>query len=214
MPAPPRNSTQEIVNALLRWRTVAGAARELGMRRNSLYERAQRLGIDLDAIRSGGPSVAPMPDMSGMSGMPGRSPLMPGMPGAHPERGLARKSQRARFPSGDAGRRLMGMQTAAATADEIPQRKTKVTRANFLPAQAALLSDAKYEFQYVLRADIDETKILELFIAEEFERWKAKTLARLESERASGSEPQAKRAMAGAEKPRKGTNGDDRKAAK
>jgi hypothetical protein len=205
MSAPPRITTQDIVNALLRWRSVAGAARELGIRRNNLYARAQRLGLDLNGLRTSAPSVTSItgvPPMPPMARMPPNSGAVPPMTRIEHVSSSDRKNAAAPYPSGPVGRRLVGMQTAAATVDEIAQRK-KGAKASVLPAQAALLSDAKYDFQHVLRTDIDETKILELFIADEFERWKKKTLERLEAERASGAEPQpTKRANGGGEKGR------------
>src|SRR3989304_4139128 len=95
---------QDIVNSLLRWRgCVRAAAQELGMRRNSLYERIERLGLDLAGFRAA-TKVSGFTDRESMSGVSGMSGRMPGQPtmeeGPRVQRGRARESSRAPVTGG------------------------------------------------------------------------------------------------------------------
>lgn len=58
MGAHPRLSTDRIRESVEKWRgSLQAASKDLGIARNNLYKRVARIGLDLEARRSGQPSV-------------------------------------------------------------------------------------------------------------------------------------------------------------
>lgn len=173
MPVAPRVPSQAVVNALITWRgNVEAAARDLGMARNSLYERIRRMGIDLEGIRNVNPSkpVTPITKAVGVTGID-RSDRS-----VQPRLG-AQKNASAIFPSDSNRRRLAGMEQAAAAADDkavpiktAPRRHQPI---RIKPDQRDQLQRAAWDLQSRFQAPTDESLILEQFIEEAFPGWLA-----------------------------------------
>jgi hypothetical protein len=176
MPAHPLVSTQDIVNALLKWRgDVSNTAVSLGMARNSLYERIKRLGLDLEAFRNQGESN-PVTPITTVPGMPG----MRGVPGIKPGARHAQQNGGAIYPAATARRRLGAVQTgtqleddAAATAAATPIRTAprRHTPLRVSPPQREALRRAAWDLQARFQVPTDENLILEQFIDEAFGPW-------------------------------------------
>lgn len=170
MPAAPRISTQEIVNALLTWRgDIAATARALGMARNSLYERCRRLGLDIEGFRAQGVGnpVTPITTSSGVRGMTG-------IPSSARD---ARKTAGAIYPSGERARKVTPVQqasNAAAVESEAVPIKTAPKRRQPIcvkPEQRDALQRAAWDLQARYQAETNENLILEQFIEEAFASW-------------------------------------------
>jgi len=161
---------QRVVNALLRWRgNVKAAADELGIRRKSLYERIQRAGIDLQAIRHASPSVS---EFRGM-------PRMPPVPRDMSREGVTRsvpKSASAPYQSTPQGPTVTGMQQATAEPPFAPSH-SKPRLPRVLPRDQERLRAAKIEIIARFRIETDEQAIHDQFMAEAFDGWLEDKLA-------------------------------------
>lgn len=173
MGAPARVSTQEIVNALLEWQgDVANAARAVGLSRNGLYQRIERLGLDLDRFRNASRSNPAIP-ITRVSMVP----TMPSNVSGAQRRPSAQENASAIFPREPARRRLAAMEQATSTADDktvpiktAPRRHQPI---RIKPDQRDLLQRAAWDLQSRFQAPTDESLILEQFIEEAFPGWLA-----------------------------------------
>lgn len=172
----PRERIREVVT---KWKgNIQAAADELGLNRNNLRERVQRMGLDLEALRH--PTLEGRrypsrvaPPIKG-SASPRGDPLSRVPP---PLGGTARKSGTAIFQSGDGKPRLIGMQTAARDEQPIKTTRKPLAHTRLLPDQQEELREAKYDIQARFRTDLGESEILQQFFYEEFPGWKARKLA-------------------------------------
>lgn len=169
----PGVSLQQIVNALIKWKgNVQAAAEDLGVRRNSLYERIERAQLDLQAFREAGASATPFPGMSGVSGMSGsvRQALSGGDRGR--VSGTDRKNAGARYQRTAAKTTVSRMQQQPAEMPFASQPKRRLARIR--PQDQERLRAAKIDLIAHFRSDeIDEQGILDQFIADCFEEWLA-----------------------------------------
>lgn len=172
MAAPQKVLPQAIVNALLKWRgNVVAAAGEVGMAPNSMYERIDSMGLDLRAIRAQGAALKPVIPITGIKGVSGMPTTAQSRPAAQKNAAQAG----AIFPPTAGGRRLVGMEQAAAAVDEVPI-KTAPRRhqpIRIKPDQRDLLQRAAWDLQARFQAATDENLILEQFIEEAFPGWLA-----------------------------------------
>lgn len=191
MPAPVKVLPQTIVNALLKWRgNVVAAAGEVGMAPNSMYERIDRMGLDLKAIRAqaGQQPVIPITGIKGVTGMPITAQTRP-----HTQKNALQAGPI--FPDAPSGRRLGGMQQATApavTGSEAVPIKTAPRRHQPIrvkPDQRDLLQRAAWELQARFQAATDENLILEQFIEERFPEWLASKMETAEA----GAKPERKK---------------------
>jgi hypothetical protein len=168
--APPRRSVQEIVNALLKYEgNVSAVADEFGMRRGSLYERLERLGIDPKAFR-----FASSGHVSGMTGMSGNKGTSPGVSGMTNEAAVVRKNEGGRYTGRGEIRRLTSVTngaTAAAAQPETDDAAFGGKPARLTGAQKRMLREAKFDWQARFRVEIQESGILQQFFEERFEEW-------------------------------------------
>jgi len=174
MPAPPRISTQQIVNALLKWRgNVQAAADTLGMRRKSLYERAGREGLDLDAFRSGDSGkVSPITRATGM-------PRMTRIEGtsSHNAVPYGRKNARAPYSTEPVGRNLGHMRSAAEEdAPPIRAQEARPRAPRVTPGLQSRLRQARLDLWTKYRIEYEESDILDQFGEEAFDAWIAAKL--------------------------------------
>jgi len=189
MPPQKRVADPKVVGAIQKWRgNVQAAAEDLGMAPVNLRKRLNALGVDLSFLRAADRyrTGGTQRDMSDRIGS-NKSADTP-----RPEKRIS-----AGISITGAGRSTLHAMTTTATALAEEQRAARPKPARLTPPHEERLREAKFDLQHVLRAEISETRILEWFFGDAFEGWIA-----------------GKVNPAGAEKPRKGTNGDDRKAAK
>jgi len=145
------------------------------MRRNSLYERIERLGLDLAGFRAA-TKVSGFTDresMSGVSGMSGRMPGQPAMDGPHVQRGRARESSNAPVTGGRRAPIVPSVQATAEDEDAAPIRtlpaRPKVLRVR--PENQDLLRDAKRRLSALFNVETDEGLLLNQFVEERLEGW-------------------------------------------
>jgi hypothetical protein len=177
----PKVSAQQIANALIEWRgNVQAAAEALGIRRNSLYERVRRLGLNLEAFRSSGQRVVPVTSVSGVSGGDRSGVSRPECPDHH-----ARKNKAARFTGESSLHKLSSMEApseegmAGAPIKAIPGRSRPP---RLRPNQQDRLREAKLDLGARYRVETDENLILQQFFDETFEGWIDHKLAPAEAE--------------------------------
>ncbi len=183
MAAPPKVSTQAISNALLAWRgDVSAAARQLGLSRNGLYQRIQRLGLDLDGFRNagGGAPVVPIKVDTTVSRLP-PMPTMPTLPASSGRVQTIQKSGRANFSRNADARRVGGV-SQGATAAEVEGLPIKTAPARRLPPVKVRpdlrerLQRAAWQLQARFEVATDESLVLEQFIEERLDGWVAEKL--------------------------------------
>lgn len=143
------------------------------MNRNALYKRIGGR-LDLTAIRGVGRVVSTMPTNRGCGAVSTLGPAVL----------RASKSQRAHYPPVRSGPRLESM-SAEATFPVVAGRRRRQPK--LPPHQLEELADAKYDFQAVLRDDLDESEILEMFVEDEFRRWRVAKLASLRETQAKAT---------------------------
>lgn len=184
MPAHEKVSVQEIVNSLLRWRgNLQAVASDLGLNRGALYERIQRVGIDLAGFRVAGKPVTPI---TGASGMPG---FREGVQ-------LARKTVAPGFPAAAKSPNFRNVQTETSEdAAPIQSIRMRPKPVRLQPPLQDELREAKLDLGARFRIETDETAILNQFFREAFQGWLASKLGSAEAK------PQPKRG-------RKGETGD------
>lgn len=159
MAAPLKVSTQEVVNALLARRgNVQAAAEDLGLTRNGLYDRIERLGLDLAGFRSSGVrTVSPITTVPSMRSI--RAPQV-----------HASKTARDQFPSAARPPIVRAMDTAA---EELPIRAVpqRPRPLRLKPDHQDRLRDAKLDLGARYRIETNENAILDQFFDEAFEVW-------------------------------------------
>jgi len=179
MPAHEKVSVQEIVNSLLRWRgNLQAAASELGLNRGALYERIQRVGIDLAGFRAATKHVTPITGVSGMSGFDAGVVVARGA-----SVGVARKSSTPSFPGASEKRRLGAMQEPMAV-EEVPIKTAPARRLAPLRLRPDLregLQRAAWRLQARYQVQTDESLILEQLVEETLEAWLASKLGAAEA---------------------------------
>lgn len=165
---------QDIVNSLLRWRgCVRAAAEELGMRRNSLYERIERLGLDLAGFRAA-TKVSGFGNRESMSGVSGSMPGRSVMSGREVPSGRARKTAGA--PCTRAARAPIVQNVQATAEDEtdaapIRTRPVRPRPIRVQPENHDRLRDAKRRLCALFNVESDESLLLNQFIEERLEVW-------------------------------------------
>lgn len=182
MPAQERVSAQQIANALLEWRgNVQAAARSLGIAANSLYERIDRLGLNLEGFRN-------MAQGKPVTPITGREPVSV-VPGLRSDTRDAQKNRAPIFQGSARTAKLTGVQATAADDEAAVPIKTsprRQTPTRIKPAQRERLERAAWTLQARYQAPTDANLLLEQFIDENFEAWLASKLAAPKS-RAKGS---------------------------
>jgi len=179
MAGPRKVSAQEIANALLEWRgNVQAAAEALGLRRNSLYERIQKLELNLAGFRAAGRAVVPVTSVTGVSGVPGRQRQQDMVDGGE----HARKDEPAPFTEQSAERRFGTVESAkvlepdsARTPVHAIQSRARAPRLR--PGQQDRLREAKLDLGAKYRVETNENLILQQFFDENFEDWLDRKLA-------------------------------------
>jgi hypothetical protein len=167
MPAPVKVTSQAIMNALLKWRgNVVAAAGEVGMAPNSMYERIDRMGLDLAAIRSANAAKPVTPFNAGnpVTGIKANERPSAGTQKTAPQAGTV-------YPRRP-GKGTMG--TMQATAEDDVPIKTAPRRHQPLrlkPEQRDLIQSAAWQLQARWQRATDENLILEQFIDEGFAVW-------------------------------------------
>jgi hypothetical protein len=169
VPAPPRVSTQAIVNALLAWKgEIAQTARVLGMSRNGLYRRLERLGIDARQFRNSDPGGAVSPITT--------VPMVPTMP-TNVRVNHAPPNSGANFPTAARGRRLGSVQQGTAVTvvePEVVPIKTAPKRQEPIRLKPELrdrLQRAVWQLQARFEEPTNENLILEQLVEETLEEW-------------------------------------------
>jgi Bacterial regulatory protein, Fis family len=176
MAAPQKVSTQDLVNALLARRgNVQAAADDLGLTRNGLYARIERLGLDLAGFRSASANVVSHVN------------TVPSMPSIARQAVHAPKSARAHYS--DLRGRSIVSPVASATAEDLPIRAVPQRQRplRLKPAHQDRLRDAKLDFGARYRIETNENAILEQFFDEAFEQWLQSKLAPHEQTARKGS---------------------------
>jgi hypothetical protein len=167
MPAPIRIPPQAIVNALLKWRgNVVAAAGEVGMAPNSMYERIDRMGLDLAALRnSGAGPVTPITGNKGQGGDP-----VSGFAGGRASAQKKPAQAGPIFPAAGRERRLGGVM-ASATTDEAAEVPIKTAPKRHQPLRLRpdlreALQRAAWQLQAHFQVATDENLILEQLVEE------------------------------------------------
>lgn len=172
MPAPVKVTSQAIMNALLKWRgNVVAAAGEVGMAPNSMYERIDRMGLDLAAIRSTSAvnPVTPINTVKHVTGNKG---------GTH-DKVRAQESARQAgtvYPSRPRGGSMGVMQATAEDDVPIKTGPRRHVPLRLKPEQRDMLQSAAWKLQAHFQAPTDENLILEQYIEEGFAEWFAAKL--------------------------------------
>jgi hypothetical protein len=183
MAAPPKVSTQAIVNAMLLWRgDVSAVARCLGLSRNGLYQRIQRLGLDIAGFRNagGGNAVIPINVDTSVSTVP----TMPTEPGRQVHAHSIPKTSRANFPGGGGGRKVRTVSqgsTATAAPEDVPIKTAPQRRLSPLRLRPDLrerLQRAAWQLQARYEVATDENLILEQLVEETLAAWVATKIER------------------------------------
>lgn len=148
MPAHEKVSSQQITNALLKWRgKVEPAAQELGISRNGLANRIKALGLDLAGFRMLGKVVTTTPTITPFTTFDPGDKLRPKKSGANFQ-GLSRAPYKA------------GVSSAVAELRVLKRRQPIRIPPDYLD----MLTQAKYDLQALLRRDVTEQEIFELFM--------------------------------------------------
>ena len=172
-------TAQQITNALLEWRgNVEQAAHSLGIRRNSLYERIQRLGLNLEGFRAMNRKMEPVTRPSGVPRVFGQEASSSS--GRRKASGPARNSHSASVTEEDKRRKFTRME-AVGSGDAI-EAPIKAAPGRFRPprlrpTQQDRLRDAKLDLGAHYRVETDESLILQQFFDERFEDWFSMKLA-------------------------------------
>ncbi|KKN05539.1 hypothetical protein LCGC14_1086250 [marine sediment metagenome] len=165
-------TTQAITNALLEWRgNVEQTAKALGIRRNSLYERIRRLGLNLEGYRrSVNANVEPVTHVSGVSGVSGHQKAS----------GPARNSHSAPVTQEDKRRRfgrMEAVESADAAGAPINAAPGRIRPPRLRPNQQDRLREAKLDLGARYRIETDESLILQQYFDETFDEWLGEKLA-------------------------------------
>lgn len=192
MPAPIKIPPQAIMNALLKWRgNVVAAAGEVGMAPNSMYERIDRMGLDLAALRNSAPSK-PVTPITGMKPVTGIATGIAGLPGIKPSTQKSSAQAGPIFPGASKARKLGDvMATAVADEDTTVPIKTAPKRHQPLrlrPDLREALQRAAWQLQAHFQVATDENLILEQLVEE--------TLAPFVQSKLEPASPTAKRKRA------------------
>jgi hypothetical protein len=177
MSARPKVTRTAIEKALREWRgNITNAALALGVARNSLYERAKKLQLDLRGFRIMTPTnpVTPNASRNKVSGMPGNQ--VSGIPvsGIAARARSVQKKSSAIFPWPLDGPRLGAVQTMPASEDEaeaavavpIKTAPKRQERLRLMPDLQERLQRAVWQLQAHFQAPTNESLILEQVVEE------------------------------------------------
>ena len=140
---------------------MAAAAEELGLARNSLYERVYALGLRLDPLRR-------KPNVTSHVAQPVTTER--GAPG---NVRTVKVSEPAIFPRRASAPTLAPMETAEAESAQGPRPRPGVIRLQ--PPQVDELRDAKFDYQAKHRVEASESDLLQRFFRECFPEWRKRT---------------------------------------
>ena len=166
MSARKRVPDDQVIRAIQRWRgNVTAAADTLGIAPINLRKRLHALGVDLRVFRR-------LKD-TGIHGIPGRGQSGTASPisGASNESGGRNQSAAGICSATGRGTSLSVVSTDVLTRPRGP------APVRLTPDQVEVLREAKFELQYQLRAEVNESSILQQFFEDGFKDWLSMKLA-------------------------------------